>query len=356
MKKKNITIIASILILGLIIYMAIPKKKEVASAPPPSQRSTQRVLPVNAYIVKPQSITDVHSANSKLIPSEEVDLSFETSGKITNIYFKEGSAVKKGDLLAKINDARLQAQLKKLQAQLELYKSKEFRQKTLLAQEAISQESYDESFTSVQTTLADIELINAQIKETELTAPFDGVLGLRLVSEGAYANPSMVIVKLTKISPLKLEFSVPEIYIDVIKPGTDVTFFLDQDTTEYKATVSATESRIDGEVHQIGIRAHYPNKNVEIFPGRFANIKLTLSTEQAGMSVPSESVIPEMNQQLVYVVRNNKARRAPITPGYRSYSAVQVLGGLNFGDTVVTTGILQLREGLDLNVTNIINE
>lgn len=357
MKKKTITIVALVLIGCIVLFMLFFNKKKTpgTTTQSKSQQNTRRVLPVNAYIVKPNVVSDVYTVNSVMLPSEDVDLSFETSGKITHIYFREGSYVKKGDLLAKVNDARLQAQLKKLQSQLELAKSKEFRQKSLLEKDAISQEAYDESLTSVETTRADIELVNAQIKETELRAPFDGVLGLRQVSEGIYASPSTVVVKITKLSPLKIEFSIPELYVDLIKPGTKVTFKIDGDTTNYNADVYASDSKVDMETHMITVRAYYPNSKNEISPGRYAKVTLHLNHEEEGISVPSESVIPEMGEQVVYTVKNNKAHRTPIHPGLRTASCVQVLGGLNFNDTVITTGIMQLREGIDVSITDIID-
>jgi membrane fusion protein (multidrug efflux system) len=357
MKKKTVVTIVLVLIIGLIAFFVYPKSEkkvsESAKNTPKNTQSAGRTLPVDVYIIKQHGVTDIYPVNSHFKPSEEVDLCFETSGKITGIMFKEGAAVKKDQLLAKVNDERLQAQLKKLQAQLDLYNSKEFRQKSLLDKDAISRETYDESSTLVEVTKADIELIKAQIRETELRAPFDGMVGLRQVSEGAYATPSTIVAKLTKVSPLKLELSIPEAYINMVRVGTALTFNIDGDTQGYRAEVYATESEIDVLTHLFTIRAYYPNTNGRIIPGRFASITLQLNYEKNGISVPAESLTPDLGEHVVYKVVNGKAKKVAVEPGVRTESYVQILSGLNVGDTVITTGIMQLRDGIDLQINSI---
>src|SRR5690606_17188006 len=157
--------------------------------------------------LRPQTLQNMFRTKGVLLPDEEVDLTFETSGKITDIYFEEGSYVEKGTLLAKVNDEPLLAELKKLEARLPLAEARVYRQRTLLEKDAVSQETYQTVITELETLKADIELTKARIAQTELKAPFNGIIGLRSVSEGAYASPSVVVAKLTKISPLKVEFS-----------------------------------------------------------------------------------------------------------------------------------------------------
>ena len=194
-------------------------------------------------------------------------LSFETSGKIVSIKFTEGTRVKKGDLLAKINDRPLQAQLEKLLAQKKLTEAKEFRERSLLEKDAISQESYDQIVTELQTIEADINLIEARISETELRAPFDGIIGLRYLSEGSYATPSTKIAKLIKISPLKIEFSIPEKYASEIKIGYPVTFTVDGINNNFEASVYAVDPKIDIDTRTIVLRALYPNSKEELKSG-----------------------------------------------------------------------------------------
>jgi len=207
----------------------------------------------------------IYSTGS-LIPDEEVELSFEAPGKVIGIFFSEGTRVKKGELLAKINDRPLQAQLLKLQAQLKLNKEREFRQKQLLERDAISQESYDQVATELQSLEADIMLIQARISETELRAPFDGLVGLRMISEGAFATTQTKIVRLVKISPLKIEFSIPERYAGEVSPGFPITFVLDGVENSFTANVYAVEPKVDVNTRTIIARALYPNRNEELKP------------------------------------------------------------------------------------------
>ncbi|MDR2027090.1 MAG: efflux RND transporter periplasmic adaptor subunit [Prevotellaceae bacterium] len=357
MKKKTVIILGLAAVAGLVYFIYPKVAKNSPAGNKPAQQNTQavgrRVLPVDTYVVKSHGVTDVYPVNSFFLPSEEVDLCFEASGRITGILFKEGTFVEKDRLLAKVNDAKLQAQLRKLQAQLDLYNSKEFRQKSLLAQDAISQETYDESNTLVEATLADIELVKAQIRETELRAPFDGFIGLRQVSEGAYANPTTVVARLTKISPLKMELSIPEKYIDMVKAGDMILFTVDGDTLQRKAEVYATDSKIDKTTLSLTIRAYYTNLDRKIPPGRSAHVILQLNYDGKGISVPSESVVPDLGEHVVYKVENSRAKKMQIEPGVRTESYVQILKGLDVGDTVVTTGILQLRDGIDLQISSV---
>lgn len=355
-KARTISIIIiSLIIIGFEVYPKIngANKNEAGSAVRPSGQSGQRVLHANAVVMKPMPIVDRFHTNSTLLPSEEVDLSFETSGKITGIFFIEGTSVKKGALLAKINDARLQAQLQKLEAELKLSESKEFRQRALLAKDAISRETYDQVVTLVETNKADIALIKAQINETELRAPFDGVVGLREVSEGAYVTPASKITKISKVAPLKLEFSIPERYDEIVRNGTPITFTMTGDTAVFKANVYAKDSKIDLATRTLLLRAFYPNSGERIPPGRFASVLLELSVAQNGISVPAEAVVPEMGRQTVFVARSGMARQTSIVPGMRTESSVQVLSGLNVGDTVLTTGILQLRNNIPILLDNV---
>lgn len=373
--KKNIkTLITVILILvvaGIIFY---PKLKPLfASEPvrtgmgpggPGGPGSAQRggpgggagqnrqALSVSGFLISPTKMAEFINSNGTLRADEEVDLSFETSGKIINIFFTEGTRVKKGDLLAKINDKPLQAQLEKLLAQQKLSEAKEFRQRSLLDRDAISQESYDQIVTELRTIQADINLVKARISETELRAPFDGVIGLRYVSEGAYTNANTKIARLVKLSPLKIDFSVAERYSDQVKVGFPVTFTVDD--KQYQAKVYAVDPKIEYTTKTVLLRAMYPNKNEELMPGRYAGIVLQLEELSNAIAIPTEALVPEMEGEIVYVWRNGKAQVVKVTTGLRTESLVQVTEGLKFGDTLLTTGILQLRQSMPVTLDTLV--
>jgi len=320
----------------------------------PGGMSGRQVLNVSGFLIQPQKLSDLYNSTGTLRPDEEVELAFETSGKIVGINFTEGTRVKKGDLLAKINDKPLQAQLEKLTAQKKLTEEKEFRQRSLLNKDAISQESYDQIVTELQTIQADINLIQARISETELRAPFDGIIGLRYVSEGSYTNPSTKIARLVKIKPIKLEFSIPERYADEVHIGFPVTFVVDGSNDIYKAEVYAVDPKVTESTRTIVIRAYYPNSIEELKSGRFAAVTLLLSQIEDAIAIPSEAVIPEMEGEIVFVYRNGKAESVRVGLGLRTESFVQIVDGLKFGDTLLTTGILQLRHNLPVVLDTLI--
>jgi membrane fusion protein (multidrug efflux system) len=270
------------------------------------------------------------------------------------IFFKEGSRVTKGELLAKINDKPLQAQLLKLHAQQKLAKEHEFRQRQLLDRDAISRESYDQVATDLQSLEADIQLVEAHISETELRAPFDGIVGLRIVSEGAYATTQTKIVRLVKLSPLKIEFSIPERYAGEVTPGFPITFEVDGIPKTFTASVYAIEPKVDMETRTIVVRAIYPNRNEELKPGRFASVRARLSQIENTVAIPTQAIIPEMDGEKVFVYRQGKAEEVRVTLGLRTESHVQIRIGLEFGDTVLTTAILQLRHSIPVQLDTLI--
>jgi membrane fusion protein (multidrug efflux system) len=356
--KITITSILIIFLAGIIFY---PKYKPLLATKIKGKgitqepiRQGQQKLNAAGYIIMPTNLSDLIVQTGTLKPDEEVDLSFETSGKIVAINFTEGTRVKKGDLLAKINDKPLQAQLEKLQSQIKMAQAKEFRQKSLLDKDAISQESYDQIQTDVQTITADINLIRARISETELKAPFDGEIGLRYLSEGSYVTSSTKIAKLIKISPLKIEFSISEKYSSEIRIGYPITFKMVGSDQIYKASVYAIDPKVDIAMRTITLRALYPNKNEEIKAGRFTEITLQLSQIDNAIAIPTEALIPEMEGERVFIYKNGKAQSVQVTTGLRTESKIQVTQGLKFGDTLITSGIMQLRQNLPIVLDTIV--
>ena len=347
--KWGVTAAILLMIAGMIAYPQLKNKfkasQDAASVVPTSGTSLRnQTLNINAEVLKYQSLTDKIMSTGSTLPDEEVDLAFESSGKVVAIYFTEGSHVKAGDLLAKINDKPLQA------------KDRVYRQRTLLEKDAVSQEAYEQVATEYEKLMADIELVKANIAQTELRAPFDGIIGLRSVSEGAYVtSSSSVIAKLTKISPLKIEFSIPESYAAEVQDGTPILFRMEKNgmMQNYKATVYAVESKVDMATRTLKVRATYPNPGENILPGRYTSVEISKREIKDALAIPSEAVIPEMGKDIVYLYKNGVAEPQEITIGIRTESRVQVLQGLNVGDTLITSGVMQLRTGMKVPIDNL---
>lgn len=359
--KWSITALIFLFIAGMALYPQIKNRLRTGQDQEdvkivPSAANQKRALNINAEVLKYQSLSDKTISTGSTLPDEEVDLSFETSGKVVEIYFQEGTHVKQGELLAKINDKPLQAELKKLEAQIPLAKDRVYRQRTLLARDAVSQEAFEQVSTEYEKLMADIDLVKAHIAQTELRAPFDGIIGLREVSEGAYASPTVRIAKLTKIKPLKIDFSIPERYSSEVTKGTKIIFRIENNTglmEDHTATVYAVESEIETNTRTLKARASYPNENENIKSGRSVSVEITRREIKNAIAIPSEALIPEMGKDIVYLYKSGKAQPAEIAIGLRTESHVQVLSGLSAGDTLIISGVMQLRTGLPVTIDNL---
>ena len=354
-KKKRWLITAAILvvfccILGLYNHYSKSAAKSGGAAEPVTAKRAGSTLSVNGTIVRPKTLTDGITLIGNLMPDEEVDLSFETSGKIVEINFQEGSVVRKGELLAKVNDKPLLAQLSRYEAQLKLAEDRVYRQSALLQKDAVSQEAYEQARTELAMLNADIDIVRSNIALTELRAPFDGIIGLRNVSEGAYASPSVVVAKLTKITPLKIDLFVPERYAGQIRQGTKLSFTVEGYNETFGASVYAKESQVDIATRTLAVRALYPNTQGRLLPGRFASVYIRMHDIQNAIAIPTQAIVPEMGVDKVYLYKNGKAHAVEVKTGLRTDAEIQIIDGIKAGDTLLTSGTLQLREGLPVKL------
>lgn len=305
---------------------------------------------VGGLVIEPREMRNTIVSTGNILANEEVELRSETPGRIVTINFDEGSFVNKGSLLLKTDDRELQAQLKKMQVEEKQAKDDLFRKEKLLALKAISQEEYDLSFNALGIIQAQIDLIRTQISKTEIIAPFSGKIGLRQVSPGGFISSSTLVTRLQQTDPVKIEFSVPEKYQEKVRAGDAITFSVEGHDSLFRGVVYAIEPRVDPSTRNIGIRAKCSNSNGLLVPGAFARVQILLDRFEQALVIPSEVVIPQMNGEKVYVCREGKATSQLIKTGIRTEREVQVLEGLKTGDTLVTTGLLQLREGASIKV------
>jgi membrane fusion protein (multidrug efflux system) len=345
--------VIAVLVAGIVIYRYVWEKPDEGPAGVVGGPG-RGVLPVQGMIIGQQPLTFAHeNITATIQPDEQVDLAFETSGKITHIYFNEDTSVRRGELLAKINDEPLQAQLAKLESQVKLSEDRLYRQSELLERDAVSREAYEQAQTELAMLRADIDLVKANIAQTELRAPFDGVIGFRHVSEGAWASPTTAVARLVKIVPLKLNFSIPEKYMNAVSRGTRVRFLVDGFLDPFEAEVYAVSSEVDLATRQLDVKALYPNSRAQLMPGRSASVSITLYEQENAIVIPAEAVIKEMGVDKVYLYRGGVAQSVNIEAGQRTDAAVEVRTGLALGDTLITTGTLQLRQGLPVKIDNL---
>lgn len=340
---------ATVLLLG---FLAAKRAGLLDKAPADQSLTTSapNALSVSAIVLTPRLLSDQMRTTGSLLAEEEVQLTSEVAGRITLIGFEEGQKVEKGSLLIKVDDEQLRAQLTRVIHQLSLSKTQEKRLRELRAIEAVSQEELDRASTERMALQADSALLGAQLARTEIRAPFSGTVGLRNVSPGQYVSANTPIAKLVKTSPLKLEFSVPERHLNLMRPGSKVSFVTADGATR-SAVVYAVQPGIDPSTRSATARARYANANNDLIPGFFADVMVTLQERANALAVPTEAVIPELGRSKVLVARSGKVMPTIVTTGIRMADEIEITSGLSAGDTVITTGILQLREGMPVSVT-----
>jgi membrane fusion protein (multidrug efflux system) len=309
-------------------------------------------LSVRVHDVESERFVNKIFATGTTVANEMVELRSEISGRITEIQFEEGRPVRKGDLLLRINDSELKAQLRRAEYRKNLARIRESRTSDLLTRNAVSQEEYDTVLNELNVVLADIELIQAQIEKTEIRAPFNGILGLKYVSEGSYITPSNMISTLQDINPIKIDFSIPERFAADVANGQRIVFRRQGSDRYYDGRIYAIEPRIDAATRTLRIRAISPNPDRRILPGSFAEIDLELDAIDNAILIPSEALIPELGRYTLFVYDDGVARSRQIEIGVRTDTRVQIVDGLEPGDKVITTGIMQIREGMPVRISN----
>ncbi len=324
-------------------------KKEEKGGPAANGGKPTGPLSVNYYVAKPLSFTNKVYSSGKIGALNEIEIKSEMSGKVTAIYFKEGEQVNKGAPLIRISDADFQAQLAKNKIQIKLAEEKTDRLKKLLAVNGISKEEYEVQENEVNTLKADQSFILAQLAKTNINAPFNGIVGLRNISEGAYVSPTQVIASLVQVKPLFIEFSVPERYTSTIKKGMEIEFSHENSEKEFKANIYAIEPKIDELTKTLRCRALY-NGPEDLYPGSFVKVYIDMKKEENSLMIPTQCIIPILKGQKVMVAKNGEAVEAKVITGVRTDDKIQILEGLQEGDTVLTTGLLSVKKGTKLKL------
>jgi len=352
MNKIIIRIIASLAVLAIIIYLIFPNifssEEENKKESPTAKGNTK--IAIDAQIVKYETFENEIVLTGSLLANESVELASEISGKIDNIYFKEGEYVKEGKLLVQTNVADLEANLKRLKYTAQLNAETEKRQKQLLEKEAISKEEYDIAFTNLKTTQAEIDALQAEIDKSRIRAPFTGYIGLRYVSEGSYITPTSQIASLYNVDPIKIEFSVPSRYSGLVKKGSEITFTSEAETKEREAKVYAIEPQIDPVTRTLSVRAQAPNPNNTLIPGQFIRINLSLENRENAILIPTTAIMPKADGHTVFIIKEGRAHLKDVQLGARTSNRVEILKGIDKGDTVAIAGVPQLKNRAEIEI------
>ena len=340
----------TLLLLATIAIFSCGKSdsaKENAAPGSGGAKTGFNVTAVEGFVVKPTVLTETVTASGTLVPAEETELHPEASGRVVAINLPEGRSVSKGTLLLKIFDEDLKTQISKLEIQIKQAEITEQRLGDLLKVKGVSQQEYDLAVLQTQTLKSELELLRINIRKTELRAPYDGIIGLRKISPGAYVTPTNAIATIRSSQALKLDFSVPEKYSALIRSGQTVTFTVGGDSKTHTATVQATEQSISTDNRNLLVRAIVRDSR-GLLPGAFAEVNLSLGNNLKALMIPNQAIIPQARDKKVIINKNGKATFVTVKTGIRQAGMIEITNGIQAGDTVATTGMLFLRPDASL--------
>jgi membrane fusion protein (multidrug efflux system) len=340
MKKTHTTYISLLFVLFLFACNNSGQKAGGASS---------KSLDVEAYIVHEEAFSKNLHTTANLMAKEHVELVAPISGKVLAIYFNETQRVKKGDKLLRLDDRTWQAQLLGVQTELAAAKKDHARKQDLLTIEGSSQEEIDNAFTKIQNLKAKLQELQVNISLANLRAPFSGQLGMRNFSEGAFLKQGDYITSLSANEELKVDFTLPQIHQESVHLGKNVRVLVGQTIKEAK--IYALSPIIDDKSRTISVRALLKQSGKEkILPGTFAEVQIKSKAINNALLIPTQAVVPSILEQTVYLYKNGKAKRKLVELGDRTADRVHIVSGIATGDTILTTGLLSVKDGMPLNI------
>lgn len=314
------------------------------------QKSNQSALDVRYMVAKGQPFNKSLPLNGTLLPNEEITMRSEVNGRVVRILFEEGDYVKKGQLLVQLDDRDLVAELEKTKVLYNQAKIDVERRESLLKTKAISQEEFDTYFNREKELKAEINQLEARIDQYRINAPFEGIAGLRSISSGTMVSTGEAIATLTMPHPLKIEFSVPEQYAQLVKRNDTIHFSLRNSSDTLSARVFATDGRISPTTRSLRVRAIYNNKTEKLIPGAYVTVIYPLEVFDDAILIPTDAVVSSSDGQRVMKIHKGKAQPTLVETGERTSDDVQIVRGLSSGDTIALTGLLYLRKGMPVTL------
>lgn len=330
-------------ILLLFFSSCNSKKKELTRA-----KAAAPVM-VDVLIASPAPVNNVIEVNGTVIANEFTEIRPEVSGRLTYLNMPEGNPVAQGTVLAKINAADLAAQLEKSKVQLHLAQKTADRYRKLLDVNGINESDWDAAENQVNSLKADMAYTQALIDKTIIKAPFNGVLGLRQVSPGAYVSTATVLTTIQQINQVKIDFTLPEKYSSIIKKGMVVTVETDADGGRRgSARIVATEPGANRDTRNLLVRAEL--LGTQSNPGGFVKVFIDEGKTRSSIMVPANAIIPDDKNNQLVVVKGGKANFVAVRTGLRESDMIEILEGIHTGDSVVVSGVLFVRPQALVNV------
>ena len=349
MNSVSRILISSLFTITLLSALSCNNKKDEKT----KTVSRSKIVTAEAYVLQPHSFRDEYAASGTLLPNEEINILPEISGRVTGIFFTEGARVRKGQKLVQLYNADIAAQIQKLKTQKNLQLKIKDRQEELVKIGGISKQDFETTLSQIQAIDADIAFQEAQLRKTSIIAPFDGVVGIRNISMGAVISPSSVITKLQQINPLRIDFMVPDRYRQSLHKGKEVFFRVSGSIDTLTGNIKTIEPGADVNTRNIRVQAVIPNANNTLTAGSFAHVIVPFNSDNNALLIPSQAIIPTTREKKAAILRNGKAEIVTIILGSRTSDKVQVLQGLSAGDTILTTGIMQIKPGMAVKVSKV---
>ena len=345
--KKFVTTVLIVAVIAAATQQAVAQDKK--EAPKPAEKPMG--MPVKAAPVRIGTVNNEVTAVGTLLGNESVMVRPEVAGRIASIHFNEGQVVARGAPLVTLDSAEVKAQLAGSTADERLNKQRAERAEELYKKNFISQQALDDAREAYKKATARRQEDEARAAKTEIRAPFNGVLGLRLVSAGAYLKAGEDIVRLDNIDVVKLDFRVPETYLGQINKNQTIALRVDAyPAQQFTGQVYAVEPAVDEKTRTAMLRARVPNPGGKLKPGMFARVVLKLGTRSNAILIPEQAVVPRGDKNLVFRVVAGKAQMTAVQLGSRAPGEVEVVKGLSMGDVVVTDGHQKLQDGAPVMV------
>jgi membrane fusion protein, multidrug efflux system len=352
MKRYRGFIWVLLIVIALIIVKIVFFKNTASSPATANKKQANTVPSVSAMIIHPQPMSNIALVSGSLLSNESVNLQPQASGMITGLFFKEGDFIKQGTLMVKINDADLQAQLQKEQATLDINQNDLAREEKLYKLNAVNEDDYNTAVLNVKSAEADMASTQAQIGYTEIRAPFDGQVGVRNISPGAFVSSSTVIATFYQSNPIKVEFDLPEKYASQISMGANINFTIQGNSKKYSAKVYVINPGITELTRTLTVRALCENDG-SLRDGSFANIIVDLGSKENALLIPTQALIPVLTGEQIFVTHNDSAFSVPVQTGLRNDTSIEITEGLKSGDTVITSGILFLHNKMKIHLQKV---
>jgi membrane fusion protein (multidrug efflux system) len=359
---KRILIVLALALLGVASFYALNRgmvRLPVASisnlwAQAPERRDDRvqrRPIPVEVAQAQAAVSASEITAIGSLMSDESVEVTSEAAGRVEEILFEEGNDVKAGAVLVKLDPTLILAELKDAEARLTLAETSYNRTRSLQKSGASTQQSYEEALSNLEVARAAVELARTRADRMQVKAPFDGVLGFRTVSVGAYVTAGTKLVNLEKIDELKVGFSVPEVFLAQLSVGQQVELTVDAWPGEtYMAIIYAINPHVDVNGRALQVRAQLVNDDLKLRPGLLARIVVKGKDERQVVAIPESAIVPRGGETFVYRLEGGKAVETPVQVGRRRNGIVEIVKGLAANAQVVTAGQARLKDGNEVEV------